>query len=256
MSYFPERCVGCGSCVEACPSKALLLTKQGVIRNRELCVVCGCCADACTTEATEKIGKKIAPHEIVEIVAGDNVFYDSSGGGVTISGGEPTFQADFLLEILQLMKDGGIHTALETCGYFEEKLVDKLPQLVDLFLFDIKHIEAETHKSFTGVSNARILSNFSNILSRIGSERIFPRIPVIPGFNADRDSLDQILAFLDETGHAGQVHLMPYNRMAKTKWEKIGRLSSYKDMGELSEGTLDEFMSRIERASFAPVCNS
>jgi len=204
----------------------------------------------------ETIGKELAPEEIVETVARDGAFYDGSGGGVTISGGEPTFQAEFLLEILRAVREERIHTALETCGYFRKELVDPLIGLVDLFLFDIKHVEPGIHKQYTGVSNEGILANFTQILSRVGSERIVPRIPVIPGFNDNPESIDKILSFLKETGHTGQVHLMPYNRMAKTKWEKIGRASSYSDMGELTEDTLDDMMSRIDAASFEAVCNS
>jgi pyruvate formate lyase activating enzyme len=256
MSYFAERCAACGRCVDACPSDALSLINEVVTRNRELCTICGECANSCPNEAMEVIGKGFSASEIVERVSRDKVFYETSGGGVTISGGEPTMQAEFLFDILRTLKKAGIHTAIETCGFFDEKLVDELVGLVDLFLFDIKHTDPETHKRFTGVTNERILSNFSTIRSRVGNERIVPRIPVIPGFNDDTTSIDGILSFLGETGYAGPVHLMPYNRMAKTKWEKIGRGSSYRDMGLLPDETLESIASRIEHASFEPVCNA
>ena len=164
-------------------------------------------------------------------------------------------QAAFLVAILRSLKETSLHTAIETCGHFKEELLDDLLESADLVLFDIKHADPETHKKFTGVSNEKILYNFSQLLARAGSDRIIPRIPVIPGFNDDPESIDMILATLNRLGYSGPVHLMPYNRMAKTKWEKIGRGSSYKDMGVLSDDTLDRITSAIEYASFEPVCN-
>ena len=255
MSYFAERCAACGQCVKACPSDALKLTGESIVRDRESCTVCGECASACPNGATEKIGKALAAEEIAALVARDRDFYEGSGGGVTISGGEPTMQAEFLLEILRLIKRDGMHTALETCGYFEEDLLDDLLESVDLFLYDIKHADPVIHKKFTGVSSEKIMSNFSAILSRTGNDRIIPRIPVIPGFNDDSGSIDGIIAALEAVGYSGPVHLMPYNGMARTKWEKIGRGESYKDMGLQPDEVLDEITARLEGASFEPVCN-
>ena len=256
MSYFAERCARCGQCVEACSSHTLHLTEDGVVRDRQLCVVCSECAQVCPNQATEKIGKELSANEIAESVLRDRAFYEASGGGVTISGGEPTLQAEFLLEILRAVKQVGIHTAIETCGYFDKRLLDSLVELVDLFLYDIKHIDSATHKKFAGVSNERILANFSEILSRVGNKRITPRIPLIPSFNDDAASIDQIAAFLRQAGYHGPVHLMPYNRMAKTKWEKIGKGALYKDMGVLSDQTIETIASKLKAASFETVCNT
>jgi pyruvate formate lyase activating enzyme len=203
----------------------------------------------------ERIGKELSTEQIVEQVSRDREFYEMSGGGVTISGGEPTLQAEFLLELLGGIKQRGLHTALETCGFFGEDLIEALVEHVDLFLYDIKHVRAEHHEYFTGVSNERIVSNFSKILGRVGSSRVIPRVPVIPGFNDDADSIEGMVAFLNEVGYDGPVHLMPYNRMAKTKWEKIGKGSLYRDMGSLEEETLGGIVSCFERASFETVCN-
>ena len=164
-------------------------------------------------------------------------------------------QAEFLLATLRAINKRGIHTALETCGYFNEKLQDDLIESVDLFLFDIKHLDPDIHRRFTGVSNEKILSNFSQILLRVGSDRILPRIPVIPGYNDDTGSIEKIISYLRGTGYSGHVHLMPYNRMAKTKWEKIGKGSSYKDMGLQTDDDLDRIISKFKHASLETVCN-
>jgi pyruvate formate lyase activating enzyme len=256
ISYFRERCGGCGKCVKTCPQKAISLTKKnGIIRDKERCKVCGKCVEVCQSGATELIGKEMSACEIIEIVENDKIFYDNSGGGVTISGGEPTMQADFLLELLQVSKNRGIHTAIETCGFFPEALIYDLINPVDLFLFDVKHINLETHRAFTSVSNEKILSNFKVIYSRIGSERIIPRVPLIPGFNADHDSIDAIISFLKQVDYSGPVHLMPYNKMAKTKYEKMGKGAIYKDMGDLTDEDIETIKKEIEYRSFEAVCS-
>jgi pyruvate formate lyase activating enzyme len=255
MSYFKERCAACGKCVETCPADALRLTDEEIVRARDVCTVCGACESACPNEAMETIGKEVSSEEIAETVSRDSMFYDGSGGGVTISGGEPTMQPQFLLATLNAIKGYGIHTAVETCGCFDEKLINDLLETADLFLYDIKHTDSVVHKRFTSVSNERILSNFSTILSQAGSSRIVPRIPVIPGFNDDRDSIEHIISYLRNVGYAGAVHLMPYNRMAKTKWGKVGRAFAYRDMGLQTEEDLERVMSRFAQASFETVCN-
>jgi len=196
IAYFKDRCVGCGRCVDACPNEAIKLTKDGVVRDYERCTVCAKCVEACETGAMEKIGKEVSAEEIVEGVARDKPFYDNSGGGATISGGEPTMQKEFLIEILRLLKAQEIHTAVETCGYFDAALIDGMIDLVDLFLFDIKHIDSNTHKRWTGVGNERILANFEQIHNQVGSKRIIPRIPLIPGVNTDLNVIGGMLNFL------------------------------------------------------------
>jgi len=256
VSYFRERCEGCGKCVENCPQKAIVIIKRGGIsRDKGRCKVCAKCVEVCQSGATELIGKEISHWEIIEIVESDKIFYGNSGGGVTISGGEPTMQANFLLELLQVIKNRGINTAIETCGFFGEALIDDLVNLVDLFLFDIKHINPETHKAFTGASNERILSNFKVIYSRVGSKRIIPRVALIPGFNTDLDSIDAIVTFLKQVGYSGPVHLMPYNKMAKTKYEKVGKGAIYRDMGDLTDDDIETIVNEIECHSFEAVCS-
>jgi pyruvate formate lyase activating enzyme len=255
MSYFKERCAACGKCVEACPDNALQLRNEEIVRARDVCEVCGTCAGVCPNEAMERIGKELSPDEIAEAVCRDREFYDSSDGGVTISGGEPTMQAEFLLATLSAIKGYGIHTAIETCGCFDEKLIRELLETADLFLYDIKHTDPVIHRRFTGASSEKTLENFRAILSQTGSARIIPRIPLIPGFNDDEDSVGHIISYLRNVGYKGPVHLMPYNRMAKTKWGKIGKASAYRDMGLQTEEDLERVISRFAQGSFQTVCN-
>ncbi|TFG13258.1 MAG: glycyl-radical enzyme activating protein [Promethearchaeota archaeon] len=255
ISYFEEKCKKCGLCVEACPNKALILTVDGVIKNKDLCSLCANCVNACPNEVMQLIGKSMSVEEVVNIAERDNPFYETSGGGITISGGEPTLQSKFLLELLKSFKQKGIHTAIETCGFFKEELITNLVNLVDLFLFDIKHLDPNEHKKYTDVSNEKILNNFAKIHSMVGSNRIIARIPIIPGVNTDIDTIEEIANFLKNIHYSGPVHLMPYNKMAKTKYEKVGKGHLYKDMGDLTEEKLEEITKKFEHYSFEVVCN-
>jgi len=255
ISYFAERCARCGTCVKACPQAALSMTSKGILRNREKCAVCGVCAAACPNKVIEKIGREYESEEIALLAARDREFYETSGGGVTMSGGEPTIQGPFLFDLLIKLKALGIHTAVETCGYFKADSLEKLQTLSDLILFDLKHADPEKHREFTGTGNEKILENFQYFVERIGSKRIIPRIPIIPGFNVDAQSMRGILSFLKRSAYKGPVHLMPYNRMAKTKYEKIDRGCDYRDMGELTDAMKTEIAGMVESYDYEPVFN-
>ncbi len=239
MGYWVERCARCGECVEACPQRALSLEKDRVKRDHELCNVCGECERACPNQAMETIGYRISVQEVVERAALDRPFYEGSGGGVTISGGEPAFQKDFLLGLLEALKDQGIHTALETCGFFSTDLLPALLDRVDLFLFDIKHLDPEAHKQATAADNRAILGNFAAIVERAGPSRVIPRVPLVPGFNVDPDSISALVSFLGQKGYKGEVHLMPYHGFARGKYRMLDRGRDFKDPGELEQKDLE-----------------
>ncbi len=255
MSYFKEKCQLCEICVNECPNNALQLLIDEIKRDKALCTMCGICSEMCPNQVMEIVGRNISVEELVEIVLRDKPFYDNSGGGATISGGEPTMQINFLLELLKALKKQGIYTAIETCGYFNEDLIGELVKYVDLFLFDIKLIDNEKHKEFTGVFNEKILTNFSKILSKVGSERIVPRIPLIPGVNTDVSTIQHIITFLQEINYNGQIHLMPYNKLTKTKYEKVGMGDLYKDMGDLADENLIEITKLFEQHSYDVIIN-
>jgi pyruvate formate lyase activating enzyme len=255
ISYFEEKCVRCEKCVDACPNNALQLLDNKIQRDESLCTVCGSCVDACPNEVMELIGEEKSVKELVEIALRDKPFYDNSGGGITISGGEPTMQFKFLIELLKAMKEQDIHTAIETCGYFKEELLISLVDYTDLFLFDLKHMNSSFHKEYTGVPNEIILSNFQMIHSMIGSERIIPRIPLIPGINIDEENLNAIASFLEQIEYHGPVHLMPYNKLTKTKYEKVGMGHLYQDMGELLDSDLQTIKKLFESYNYQVVIN-
>jgi pyruvate formate lyase activating enzyme len=255
IAYDAERCLLCGTCVGVCPNGALSLDGGGVYRDAAACTLCGKCAAACEAHARELVGRERTAGEVAELVLRDKPFYDSTGGGVTVSGGEPTVQHPFLLELLSLLKQRGVHTALETCGYFEERLIGELVRMVDLFLYDVKHVDGALHDAFTGVHSERIAANFRSLLARVETARVIPRIPLIPGFNTDAEGFDGILTFLLEAGYRGAVHLMPYNSMSRTKYQKVGVGDRYRDMGALDDEVLARCMRAIEARGLVAVCN-
>lgn len=251
MAYWRERCRACGRCVEHCPEKALLLKQDIVSRDRQLCAACGKCAEVCLNQAMEKIGAEITAQEIVKKVLQDKIFFENSGGGVTISGGEPTFQKDFLLELLSQLKSSGLQTALETCGHFSANLVQPLLELSDLFLYDLKQINPQKHRQGTGADNQTILENFITLFRKAGPDRVIVRIPLIPGFNTDPDSIAALIAFLDQAGYRGRVHLLPYHRWAKGKYERIGRESEFREPAALDRLELERISRAFENSGIS-----
>lgn len=223
MAYWADRCVGCKKCVDACPNRALSLDSRGIHRDPNLCDACGTCAKVCPNEAVELIGHEVSVPEIMEQIERDKPFFNGSGGGVTVTGGEPTFQVEFLFELSEALKKQGIHVAMETCGLFPKGLIPRLLKNVDLFLFDLKQIDSAAHKKGTGAPNQKILGNFVEILENAGPDRIIPRIPCIPGFNTAPGEIDALVHYLREAGYAGEVHLMPYHDWARGKHERLGR---------------------------------
>jgi len=252
MGWWLDKCVRCGTCVQACPRRALRLVDDKIERERNLCQACGRCAEVCPKRAMERIGAETTVQAVMEKVTRDKMFYDASGGGVTLTGGEPTLQTDFCLALLGALKQAGIHTALETCGYFAEDLVGPLIAKVDLFLFDLKYIAPETHRRAVGVDNGRILQNFALIRERAGAVRIIPRVPLVNGFNADEASIRETAFFLAEAGYKGPVHLLPHHNWARGKYERLGRGGSFKDPGAPGPERIAEIGRTFADAGFRP----
>ncbi len=216
--YVADRCIRCGDCVLACPQNALHLSEE-VVRDLRSCQRGAQCADACPTGAQQLLGSwKSVPAVMAEILK-DRTFFDESGGGVTISGGEPLLQADFAEALLAACGAQRIHTALDTCGYTEWRKLDRIRRLADLILFDLKVMDPARHLQFTGAGNKPILENLIR-LSECGTA-VVVRIPVIPGVNDDEDNLTSVSRFLSPLG-LRNIDLLPYHRIASGKYSRLG----------------------------------
>lgn len=238
MGWWRERCQRCGACVAACEERALTLQDDSMERDDGICRRCGRCADVCENGAQEAIGYDISAEELVDRLLLDRPFYEESGGGVTLSGGEPTVQSRFLFRVLGRLRDEGIHTAVETCGHFPGSLLASLVEAADLVLFDFKHISPGIHLVHTGVDNRQVLENLETIID-LPRDRLLVRVPVIPGFNADGETMEAMASHLFSLGYRGRVELMPYHNWSKGKFERIGRPIDYRNLEPLTVSERD-----------------
>ena len=215
--YFAERCRHCGDCVAACPEQAIEQI-DGEVRTSDRCTLCGTCVDSCQAEARQLAGRRIALGEVVREIEKDLVFFEESGGGVTLSGGEPAAQPRFAAALLRACRERGIHTVLETCGYARTDVFLRVALLAAEVLFDLKLLDPVRHRHYTGVSNRRILQNLEQLARR---QAVVVRIPVIPGIN---DSPEDVRQFADYLAAIPirRVELLPYHRFGAEKYRRLG----------------------------------
>ena len=216
-----NRCIQCGACLEACPQHAIHWLDGEPVTDRAVCAQCGACASACYADARERVGREMTVDQVMAEIKTDIAFYDESGGGVTFSGGEPLMQPDFLLELLQACKALDLHTALDTSGCAAWAVLDRVRPYVDLFLYDLKVLDDDKHREFTGVSNRSILANLQ-ALSQLG-QRVIIRVPVVPGINDDDATVQQIGAFAGALPHVQGVDLLPYHHIAIDKYLRLNK---------------------------------
>ena len=215
-----DRCLGFGECFRACPNGAIASSGGRFTTIPGACRQCGTCVDACPTEARQRVGWEATAMDVVAEIAKDKVFFDESGGGATFSGGEPLMQHEFLAEILRACRAHNIHTAVETCGEAEPGIIDAIAKLTDILLYDLKSMDPETHRAFTGVDNTRILENLRRLAS--WHDGIIIRIPLIPGVNDDEENIERSKQFIASLGRVNAVHLLPYHTTGVEKYNRRG----------------------------------
>lgn len=224
LSFSKTNCSSCGRCLSECFARTI---ESGTLKiDREKCIKCGKCVSACLNDANEIIGKEISTKEVFDEVMKDKIFYDTSGGGLTISGGEPSYQPDFTLELLRLSKDSGISLAIETCGIGSREFYEKVADLSAKFLFDIKCIDPVRHKELTGADNSHIMANLQYLMDR-GADIII-RLPLIPDCNDSDEDIEKLSEFLNRNkGRYRYAEIMPYHTLGIGKSEKLGTTATY-----------------------------
>ena len=216
LSYDQDRCILCGECQKVCPTNVIDYSKEFIISDK--CTLCGKCIDACNYQALKMVGKYYSEDELVEIILKDKSYYQTSGGGVTFSGGEPLSHIDFLEPILIKLKEYKIHVTIETSGFFDyENFYNKIVNYVNLIYFDIKFIDPIQHKKYTGVDNKQIFENFEKLLKMKNIE-VVPGIPIIPDITSTKNNLISISNYLKSL-NATQPRLLWYNPGCIKKWK-------------------------------------
>lgn len=246
--FFSSRCIGndkCGLCKEACGHEDGLHFEDKLTSiNRDLCIGCMKCAEVCPADAIKAWGWKMDEGQVMDIIRRDISYYESSGGGVTISGGEPLIQPEFTKAILKCCREEGIHTCLESTFCADWRIIEDVIPYADMLITDIKHMDAEIHKKYTGVSNKRILENLSQ-LSKL-DKPIIIRVPVIPGVNDDKENMeataDFILSQMD--GHVEQLQLLPFMRLGEEKYRSLGMDYPMKEL-EFDRDAFQEYIKKI-----------
>ena len=219
--YYEERCTLCEACVSACEHGAIGVMGDRLTLDQSLCVGCGACVRVCPNGARELAGRAMSVEQVVSEVVKDTLFYEESGGGVTLSGGEPLMQAEFTRDITVRCHELDIHTALDTSGYASEKELMEVAGAIDLFLYDIKVVDDAIHLAHTGVSNRGILRNL-RMLDEM-RKRIWIRFPVVPGVNDDEQSLSDLVDLLASLRAVEAVQVLPYHRAGEGKYRRLGR---------------------------------
>lgn len=220
IGFIAALCTGCGKCLDACTNGAIRDGKDVHRIDYARCRSCGDCVDQCSYDALVRYGRAMTVADVWDAVRRDRIFYDSSGGGITVSGGEPLLQAGFVRKLLELCRSERIDTCIETCGLADRQALLGVIPVTDHFLFDLKHMDPDTHNRYTGQSNDRILANAALIVEH-GADVVF-RQPLVPGINDSMENIEATAAFLSGLGRReAKLELMPYHRMGIGKYRAL-----------------------------------
>ena len=233
--FTAAKCIMCGECCRICPVQACRLTPGGIVTDGSLCTLCGKCAEVCPTLATEMSGRYRSVGELLDIIEKERPFFDQSAGGVTISGGEPLQQPEFLMELLEACGRKQIHRAVDTSGFVKTETLLRVAKSTDLFLYDLKMMDADRHRRYTGVDNGLILDNLKALAESGAAIQI--RIPLVGGVNDDSANLEATAAFVAELHGAKKVvNLLLFHDVARGKDVKLGRVRELADLREPDGG--------------------
>ncbi len=253
IMFKPTTCVSCGSCVPVCPQKIHSISSSGehIIDRSIDCIGCGQCVEACIPDALKVAGEQVPISELLEYVEQDRAFYDQSGGGVTLGGGEVTSQPEAAINLLQACKQEGLHTAIETCGYTKKETILRFAEYVDLFLFDLKHIDPDRHFELTGVRNEMILENLEELIMKRNHVKV--RMPMLKGINDSEAEIRGVIEFLKpfrEFKNFEGIDLLPYHKLGVNKYVQLGMDYPIEGDPSLDDADLDRIEGWIRECDF------
>ncbi|MBR3396480.1 MAG: glycyl-radical enzyme activating protein [Lachnospiraceae bacterium] len=244
VGWISKLCTGCGRCAKTCRFNAII-PGDGQRINREACTRCGECVDTCFYKALVRYGEEMTAEEVFAKVRRDKMFYDTSGGGVTVSGGEPLVHPEFVTELFTYCRGEQIHTCIETCGCVPQKAFEIAAPVTDLFYFDLKIADPEIHRQYTGTDNEQILSN-ARYLAGTGANILF-RQPLIPGINDTDANIEGVSAFIRSLGRSDlALQLMPYHRMGLSKYAALDKPYELEEIQIMKPEEIEEIRGRYE----------
>ncbi len=254
-----ERCSGCGRCINVCPRKAIVVLSGLSYTDKDLCIKCGKCVKECPNQARQVVGTYVTVDWLWSEVKKDVPFYWRSGGGITVGGGEPTTQYEFVAQLLGKCRGMGIHTAIETCGYATWDAMQEVLEHTDLVLYDLKVFDPSIHEQLTGKPNNVIHGNLERIC-QANRWDVIVRIPIIPGYTDSRDNLVNLAKFVatvNREGSVKKIELIPYHRLGVAKYERLGRKYELQEHALLTEDEMDRFAKLVmQYAGVGVYCQS
>jgi pyruvate formate lyase activating enzyme len=254
IGYYKQKCLYCGACAVQCPGELHAVNQDGHVYSRAGCVRCGVCARACPAGALAVVGKEMTAAEVLREVKKDEAFYRNSGGGMTLSGGEPFYQPEFALALLSLAKGDGLHTCVETCGVASFDTLGKAAEYTDQFLYDVKETDPARHLEYTGLSNELILENLFR-LDAAGA-KIVLRCPIIPGLNDSEAHFLRICELAGRLKNVESIDVEPYHPLGVSKAEAIGKAARFTDASMPAKELVAQWADFIRSHASVPVYDS
>ena len=240
----PGKCIHCGLCVPVCPLSVIDERDKTISVNRSVCNMCGKCAEVCHSEAIRLLGRAMTVEALVEEAKKDAIFYKHSGGGVTLSGGEPLQNPNFALKLLRALKEEGISVGVDTCGHAPLASMEQVLPYVDFLLLDLKHMDSKRHRDFTGVTNELILRNARSVSDR--NVPLYIRIPVIPGYNDSDENIHATCIFAKDLLSVVEVDLLPLHHLGAARYESLNRAYPIADIPLIPESVLQRKKQIVE----------
>ena len=246
-----EKCTRCGRCEAVCGQKVHRVTGDSHQISFENCIACGACAEACPSEVLRIVGKSMTAEAVMEEVIKDRLFYETSGGGMTLSGGEPLLQGAFSVALAKSAKEQGLHVCVETCGFGKKETLQSLAAYTDMFLFDFKHSNPQLHRQYTGVDRKQIEENL-RLLEKL-QKPVILRCPIIPGCNDSENHYCAIGALASSMKNIMEIHLEPYHPFGVNKYAAIGKTAAYTRQEMMDKQEVEQAAEIVRSITTVPV---